>query len=112
IPILILYYLFYPVVFFVLTITKFVMNKIFRIEFVEEKPLFGRIDLDFYIRELTSKNSQVEEMNSEIRIFQNALDFTEVKVRECMIPRKEIVAISADEPIEKLRELFIETQLS
>ncbi len=112
VPILLLYYFFYPVVYVVLTITKFVMKKIFRLEFVEEKPLFGRIDLDFYIRELTSKNSQVEEMNSEIRIFQNALDFTEVKVRECMIPRKEIVAISTDEPVEKLRELFIETKLS
>lgn len=111
-PILSLYYLFYPIVFFILKITKFVMEKIFRIEFVEEKPFFGRIDLDFYIRELTSKNSQVDEMNSEIRIFQNALDFTEVKVRECMVPRKEIVAISVEEPVEALRELFIETKLS
>ncbi len=112
IPILVIYYVLYPVVFVILGISKFVMNKIFRLEFAEEKPLFGRIDLDFYIRELTSKNSQVEEMNTEIRIFQNALDFTEVKVRECMVPRKEIVAISVDEPIEKLRHLFIETKLS
>ena len=111
-PILILYYLFYPVVFVVLAFTKFVIKNIFRIEFAEEKPVFGRIDLDFYIRELTSKNSQVEEMNSEIRIFQNALDFTEVRVRECMVPRKEIVAISVDESIEKLRAVFIETELS
>jgi len=112
IPILLIYYLLYPIVFIVLGISKFVMNKIFRIDFAEEKPLFGRIDLDFYIRDLTSKNNQQEEMNADIRIFQNALDFTEVKVRECMIPRKEIVAINVDEPIEKLRELFIETTLS
>jgi putative hemolysin len=112
IPILIVYYLLYPVVFVVLGISKFVMSKIFRIEFVEEKPLFGRIDLDFYIRDLTSKNSQAEEMNTEIRIFQNALDFTEVKVRECMIPRKEIVAISVDESVQDLVNLFIETKLS
>ncbi len=112
IPILIIYYIFSPIVFVVLGISKFVMRKIFRIEFIEEKPVFGRVDLDFYIRDLTSKNSQVEEMNTEIRIFQNALDFTEVKVRQCMIPRKEIVAISVDEPVENLTALFIETQLS
>ncbi|MCX6291409.1 MAG: hemolysin family protein [Bacteroidetes bacterium] len=112
IPILIVYYLLSPVVFVVLGISKFVMNKIFRIEFMEEKPLFGRVDLDFYIRELTSKNSQVEEMNSEIRIFQNALDFTDVKVRECMVPRNEIVAIDVEEPVDKLIDRFIETKVS
>ncbi len=112
IPILLVYYLLSPIAFIVLGISRFVLNKIFRIDFTEEKPLFGRIDLDFYIRDLTSKNSQVEEMNTEIRIFQNALDFTEVKVRECMVPRKEIVAISSDETIEKLKDLFIETKLS
>lgn len=111
-PMLLLYYLFSPIVLFLIAIAKFVMKRIFRIEFAEEKPVFGRIDLDFYIRELTSKNSQVEEMNSEIRIFQNALDFTEVKVRECMVPRNEIIAISVDESIEKLRKVFIETKLS
>jgi len=112
IPILAIYYLFYPIVFIVLGISKFVMQRIFRIEFVEEKPLFGRIDLDFYIREITTRNSQAEEMNTDIRIFQNALDFTEVKVRQCMVPRNEIVALSVDEPVEKLRALFIETKLS
>jgi len=112
IPILIVYYLLSPVVFVILGISKFVMKRIFRIEFIEEKPVFGRVDLDFYIRDITSKNSQAEEMNTDIRIFQNALDFTEVKVRQCMVPRKEIVAISVDEPIEKLSDLFIETKLS
>jgi putative hemolysin len=112
VPILVVYYLLYPVVFIVLVISKFVMKKIFRIEFAEERPVFGRVDLDFYIRDITSKNNQAEEMNTEIRIFQNALDFTEVKVRECMVPRKEIVALSAEDSIDTLKNLFIETKLS
>jgi len=51
-------------------------------------------------------------MDTEIRIFQNALDFKEVRVRECMVPRKEIVAIEASQGINKLNRLFIETKLS
>jgi CBS domain containing-hemolysin-like protein len=81
-------------------------------DFVEERPVFGRVDLDLYIRELTSKNNQVEEMDTEIRIFQNALDFKEVKVRECMIPRNEIVAIEVNKPVSDLLKLFNETKLS
>jgi len=112
IPLRILYVLIYPIVWFILVLSKFIMKRIFRIALVEEKPVFGRIDLDLYIRDLSSKNSQVEEMDSEIRIFQNALDFKEVRVRECMIPRKEIVAIEASEGIGKLNRMFIETKLS
>ena len=69
------------------------MQTLFRIQIVEERPVFGRVDLDMYVRELTTRNNQAEEMDTEIRIFQNALDFKEVKVRECMIPRNEIVAM-------------------
>lgn len=111
-PIQAVYYLMYPIVWVVLGLSRLIMRNIFRIDFVEEKPVFGRIDLDLYIRDLTSKNSQVEEMDTEIRIFQNALDFKEVKVRECMVPRKEIVAVDVTEPIEVLNKIFIETKLS
>ena len=112
IPIRILYYLIYPIVWFIMGLSKFFMRTIFRIDFIEERPVFGRVDLDLYIRELTSKNNQVEEMDTEIRIFQNALDFKEVKVRECMIPRNEIVAIEVSKPVADLLKLFVDTKLS
>jgi putative hemolysin len=111
-PLRIVYYLLYPLVFVIMHLAKFILTKIARASFVEEKPVFGRIDLDFYIRDLTSKNPQEEELQTDMRIFQNALDFNEVKVWECMVPRKEIVSISVDETIEELKKLFIETQLS
>ncbi len=112
VPLLMMYYLLYPVMWVIIGLSRFIMRSIFRIDFVEERPVFGRVDLDFYIRELTSKNSQVEEMDTEIRIFQNALDFKEVKVRECMVPRKEIIALDVTESIASLNKLFIETKLS
>jgi putative hemolysin len=112
IPIRILYYALSPIVWVIISLSRFIMRTIFRIDFVEERPVFGRVDLDFYIRELTSKNNQVEEMDTEIRIFQNALDFKEVKVYECMIPRNEIVAIEVNQSVNELIRLFVETKLS
>jgi CBS domain containing-hemolysin-like protein len=92
--------------------SKFILKNIARVEFAEEKPLFGRVDLDFYIRDIATKNSQEEEINTGMDIFQNALDFTEVKVRECMVPRIEIVAIQVEDSIGDLVKLFSETKHS
>jgi CBS domain containing-hemolysin-like protein len=88
------------------------MRTLFKVELMEEKPVFGRVDLDLYIRDLTTKNPQSEEIESEIRIFQNALDFKDVKVRECMVPRNEIVAVDITGTVDELMQLFIETKLS
>ena len=112
IPIRILYLLLYPIVWIVLKLSSFFMQTLFRIQIVEERPVFGRVDLDLYVRELTTRNNQAEEMDTEIRIFQNALDFKEVKVRESMIPRNEIVAMNINGTVEELQKLFIETKLS
>ena len=112
IPIRILYLLLYQIVWIVLKLSSFFMQTLFRIQIVEERPVFGRVDLDLYVRELTTRNNQAEEMDTEIRIFQNALDFKEVKVRESMIPRNEIVAMNINGTVEELQKLFIETKLS
>ena len=112
IPIRVLYLVLYPIVWLVLKLSAFFMQTLFRIQIVEERPVFGRVDLDLYVRELTTRNNQAEEMDTEIRIFQNALDFKEVKVRECMIPRNEIFALNVTGTIEELQKLFIETKLS
>src|SRR6185369_5619524 len=107
-----IYYVLYPVVFVVIGMSKFIMKNILKVEFAEEKPVFGKIDLDFYIHEFTTSGDQEAEMQTEMRIFRNALDFNEVKVRECMIPRTEVVAMNVIEPTDKLRDLFIKTKLS
>ncbi len=112
IPIQLVSYLLLPIVWIVLGIGKFILRRVLRIEIHDERPVFGKVDLDFYIKDLTSKNSQVEEMDAEIRIFQNALDFKDVKVRECMVPRKEIIAIDVEESVATLHQRFIETELS
>lgn len=73
---------------------------------------FGRIDLDHYLEQVTGNIDRKKDMDHEITIFQNALDFSKVRARDCMIPRNEIVAVEITDSIEHLRQLFIETRLS
>ena len=111
-PILIIYYLLYPLVYLIIGLANFVLIKIFKVNYTETKPAFGKIDLDHYIKDVSSHGSKESEMNNEIQMFQNALDFTKVKVRECMVPRPEIIALDINDSIEELKNKFIETGLS
>lgn len=101
--------------FFVIWLLFFILSvflKLFRVDISESELAFGKIDLDNYLREATSKVEDEDELEHEIQIFQNALDFARVKVRECMIPRTEIVALDLEDSISDLREQFVETGLS
>jgi len=79
-----------------------------------EKDLgLGRIDLDNYVKEVAKSAAQSkEEIDHEIQIFRKALDFSKVKVRDCMIPRTEIIAVDVEDSIETIKKRFIETRLS
>jgi len=65
-----------------------------------------------YIEEQLESSADKENLDAEIQIFQNALDFSEVKTREAMVPRAEIVAVDEDTGVDELRDLFISTGLS
>jgi len=73
---------------------------------------FGRIDLDHYLEQATGNIDHSKNIDHEIQIFQNALDFARVKARDCMVPRNEIVALEITDDVETLRQRFIETRLS
>lgn len=106
------YILLFPAVWIILTLTHFLLKLIFRVDFTEDSPAFGRVDLDNYITDISNNTSNKSELNKEIKMFQNALDFDSLKVRQCMIPRTEIVALNVKESIETLRKKFVETGLS
>lgn len=112
IPVWVIYYLLYPLVYVIIGISELTLKKIFKVEFSEEKPVFGRIDLDNIIKESTSSKNRDEEVDPEIQIFQNALDFSDVKLRECMVPRTEIVALDINESIDVLKQNFVDTGLT
>tara|TARA_B100000427_G_scaffold56598_1_gene44196 strand:+ start:95 stop:1351 length:1257 start_codon:yes stop_codon:yes gene_type:complete len=91
-------------------ISNFVIKLIFSKSTKEEKPVFNRIDLDAYLEEHTKlAKKSISGIDPEIEILKNALDFSNIKVRDCMIPRTDIVGINLNDSIENLRKLFIQT---
>ena len=73
---------------------------------------FTKVDLDHFIQSSIQDSDNEEEINTEVKIFQNALDFSSIKVRDCMVPRTEIIAIENDATVEELMDLFIEKGIS
>ncbi len=112
IPTAIFYYLFYPVSKFTLWLANMIMRIFFGIKAErkeQENRIFTRIDLDHFVNDLVETEEEKEEENSSLRIFQNALDFSSVKARECMVPRTEIVALPVQSSPDELRHQFIES---
>ena len=73
---------------------------------------FTKIDLDHFIQSSIQDAEDEEEINTEVKLFQNVLDFSSIKVRDCMIPRTEIIATEDDATIEELKDQFIEKGIS
>lgn len=111
-PVYIVYTLLYPVSVVIMKISEFLISKVAKVEITKEKPDFSKVDLDNYIQEATANHHPQEYEDNEIKIFKNALAFSEIKIRECMVPRTEIIACDASIEVEELKEMFIETGLS
>ncbi|MHC1733464.1 MAG: hemolysin family protein [Bacteroidales bacterium] len=111
-PTAIFYYLFYPVSKFSLWLANIIMRIFFGIKTErkeQENRIFTRIDLDHFVNDLVETEEEKQDENSSLRIFQNALDFSSVKARECMVPRTEIVAVPLESTPDGLRQQFIES---
>jgi len=112
IPAWLSYYTLYIVVYLVMGVSNFILKYVLGVKQIDQKPAFGRVDLQQYILDHTTNQEDNDPVETEIQIFQNALDFSKVKARECMVPRNEIVAMEINEPIENLRDKFVETGFS
>ncbi|NDV58665.1 hemolysin family protein [Bacteroides sp. 519] len=73
---------------------------------------FGKVDLDYFVQSSIDSCNSEEELDTEVKIFQNALDFSSIKVRDCIIPRTEIVAVDLTASLEEVNSKFIESGLS
>ncbi len=112
IPAAAFYYLFYPITFFVIKITDGVLLLFFKTAAEVAEISFSKGELGDYIVKQVESVSDKEKLDSEIQIFQNALEFSDLKAREVMVPRAELVAIDIDKDIQELKELFMTTGLS
>ena len=72
----------------------------------------GATDLDHFIREMSGRMEPEQELEHELQIMQNALEFNKVRARDCLIPRNEVVALELNAEMKELRDLFVETGLS
>ncbi len=106
------YVLFYLVSSFFIWVSDFILKKFFRTEGDQVQLYFSKIELGNYITEQMSTVEDDDEVDSEIQMFQNALEFSGVKARDVMSPRTEIVAIDLFDTIDELKELFITTGYS
>ncbi len=73
---------------------------------------FGKVDLDYFVQNSIEHAADEEQLDTEVKIFQNALDFSNVKIRDCMVPRTEIVAVEASTSLEELKNRFVESGIS
>jgi putative hemolysin len=109
IPFAIIYYLMYPIVWLVVSLSRFFITKILRLEYSEDKPVFSITDLNSFIQNNMHSADKVSQVELDIKIFDNAVEFKTIRVRECMVPRTDIVAVDIDSSIEKLIEVFAES---
>ena len=110
VPLSFFHYLLAPIVSITLFLSKRGL-RLFGLVLIEDSPVFGKIDLEEYLK-LHTNETEYKNLDVEVQILQNALDFSNVKVRECMLPRTEIVAIEVSKSIEDLLKIFIDTKLS
>ena len=111
-PVYFFYIVFSVVSEFIIWITDKILKLIFKTDGDEVQLSFSKVELGNYISEQMETVKTEDEVDSEIQIFQNALDFSEVKSREVLIPRTEVVAVTIDRSPKELSELFIKTGLS
>tara|TARA_B110000967_G_scaffold81727_1_gene84459 strand:- start:37861 stop:39132 length:1272 start_codon:yes stop_codon:yes gene_type:complete len=112
IPAYFFYILFYYISDFITLISDFFLKTFFNTDELVSQTEFSKEELGDYISEQMDTKDETKEIDSEIQIFQNALDFHKVKAREIMVPRTEIIAVEIHESISNLKNIFIETGLS
>ena len=112
IPSYFFFMLFHLITSFITIISDFFLRIFFNTASDIEQTMFSKAELESYITEEMGKKDENDEVDSEIQIFQNALEFNNVKAREVMIPRTEILAVPIGETVANTRDLFVETGYS
>ena len=112
IPVAFFYALFYPITFLIIEFTDVILKQFFKTGSDKVQLSFSKVELGNYIDEQLESYNNKDNLDSEIKIFQNALDFSEVKTREAMVPRAEVIAVEEKTSIEDIKALFISTGLS
>lgn len=112
VPITGIYFVLFPVVFVVQKVSEFLLKNVLRANIHNDKPVFSRIDLEDYVDQFVRNETNLQSESINTDIFENVLYLPEIKARECMVPRNEIVAIDIDASVAEAEAKFMETKLS
>ena len=111
-PATIFYILFYPLTYMIIKVTDVILINFFNSKSEKTKLLFSKNELGDYIDQQLDASQNKDNVDSEIEIFKNALDFSDLKTREVMLPRTEIIAVELNSSITEIKKLFTKTGLS
>ena len=110
VPAWICYVVLYPISRFATLLSKGLLRIVgIRMKSAGEEKEFTKVDLDYLVQDSIDNANNDDEIEEEVKIFQNALDFSETKIRDCMVPRTEIDAVEDTSTIEQLKQMFIES---
>ena len=112
IPTAFFYAFFFPITSMIIILSDYILIKFFKTKGDQVQLTFSKIELGNYIEEQLESTRDMDTVDSEIQIFQNALDFSEVKVREAMVPRTEIIATEITASLSDIKKLFTSSGLS
>ena len=101
--------LFRPLTLLLVNLAQWVLRNLFQVRLVNKKEAFTKVDLAHFVQQSKDQKEQ-QELNTDL--FENALSLPDIKIRECLVPRTEIVGVDLQTSIESLTEIFMETKLS
>lgn len=102
--------LLYPIASFFIIFSEWILKYVFNVRMDERKELFSRADLDHFFNDTSENSEPKQELNTEL--FEAALSLPKIKIRECLVPRKEIEGVDVKLSIEEARKKFVDTKLS
>lgn len=109
VPMIIIFCIMFPVVWLIEQMSKFIIIYVLRQPYSEDRQVFGLTDLSNYVKQNTRDDIKKSKVELDTKIFNNALEFKTVRIRECMIPRTEISAVDIQDNVEDLKAEFIES---
>ena len=104
------YQLLNPIATILVSVSEGILKYFFNVRINDKKDAFSRADLEYFLQQTKEQDIDNQELNTEL--FEAALSLPNVKIRQCLVPRKEVEAVTIDTPIEMLKRKFIDTKLS
>lgn len=110
-PMLFLYFILYLPTMVIMFISLKILW-LLKVRITDSEKVFSKVDLEHYVQDLNQRMKEEEEFGNEMQILQNALDFSKIRARDCMVPRPEIIAVDVTEEIQDLHRIFVDTGIS